>query len=127
MLKNRWYAIGEHTDVILMLIEFRFKNYRSFRNKAVLSMEATGLSSFKSCLIPLSSTVKLLPAIFAALTYCGSKNKFPSIEESCRKDSCPLFPFRRGENALCVTCIETVFRNAADAVKNIFDEQSETE
>ena len=46
-----------------MLIEFRFKNYRSFRDEAVLSMEATGLSSFRSCLVPLSSTVKLLPAI----------------------------------------------------------------
>ena len=46
-----------------MLIEFRFKNYRSFRDEAVLSMEAAGLSSFKNCLIPLSSTVKLLPAI----------------------------------------------------------------
>lgn len=46
-----------------MLIEFRFKNYRSFRDEAVLSMEATGLSSFKSCLIPLSSAAKLLPAI----------------------------------------------------------------
>ena len=45
-----------------MLIEFRFKNYRSFRDEAILSMEATGLSSFKNCLIPLSSTVKLLPA-----------------------------------------------------------------
>lgn len=45
-----------------MLIEFRFKNYRSFRDEATLSMEATGLSSFKNCLIPLSSTVKLLPA-----------------------------------------------------------------
>lgn len=53
----------KYTEVILMLIEFRFKNYRSFRDEAVLSMEATGLSSFKSCLIPLSSTVKLLPAI----------------------------------------------------------------
>ena len=46
-----------------MLIEFRFKNYRSFRDEAVLSMEATGLSSFKKSLIPLSSTSKLLPAI----------------------------------------------------------------
>ena len=53
----------KYAEVILMLIEFRFKNYRSFRDEAVLSMEATGLSSFKSCLIPLSSTVKLLPAI----------------------------------------------------------------
>lgn len=68
-----------------------------------------------------------LKDLHAALTYCGSKNKFPSIEESCRKDSCPLFPFRRGENAVCVTCIETVFRNAADVVKNILDKQSETE
>lgn len=46
-----------------MLIEFRFKNYRSFRDEAILSMEAIGLSSFKNCLIPLSSKVKLLPAI----------------------------------------------------------------
>lgn len=46
-----------------MLIEFRFENYRSFRDEAVLSMEATGLSPFKNCLIPLSSTAKLLPAI----------------------------------------------------------------
>ena len=34
-----------------MLIEFRFKNYRSFRDEAVLSMEAVGLASFKNCLI----------------------------------------------------------------------------
>ena len=48
---------------ISMLIEFRFKNYRSFRDEAVLSMEATGLGALKGCLIPLSSTAKLLPAI----------------------------------------------------------------
>ena len=47
----------------MVLIEFRFENYRSFRDEAVLSMEATGLSPFKNCLIPLSSTAKLLPAI----------------------------------------------------------------
>lgn len=46
-----------------MLIEFRFQNYRSFRDEAILSMEATGLKAFKNCLIPLSSTVSLLPAI----------------------------------------------------------------
>ena len=46
-----------------MLVEFRFKNYRSFRDEAILSMEATGLSSFKNSLIPLSSTIKLLPAV----------------------------------------------------------------
>ena len=45
-----------------MLIEFCFKNYRSFRDEATLSMEATGLSSLKNCLIPWSSTLKLLPA-----------------------------------------------------------------
>ena len=33
-----------------MLIEFNFKNYRSFRDKAVLSMEATGLGRFKNSL-----------------------------------------------------------------------------
>ncbi len=43
-----------------MLIEFRFKNYRSFRDEAVLSMEATGLGTFKSCLIPMGSR-KILP------------------------------------------------------------------
>lgn len=43
-----------------MLIEFRFKNYRSFRDEAVLSMEAVGLSSFKKCLIE-QNKMKLLP------------------------------------------------------------------
>ena len=50
-------------EVVSMLIEFRFKNYRSFRDEATLSMAATGLNSFKNSLIPLSSTVKLLPAV----------------------------------------------------------------
>lgn len=45
-----------------MLIEFSFRNYRSFRDKAVLSMEATGFSSFKNCLIPCGS-IKLLPGV----------------------------------------------------------------
>ena len=38
-------------EVVSMLIEFRFKNYRSFRDEATLSMEATGLNSFKNSLI----------------------------------------------------------------------------
>ena len=45
-----------------MLIEFRFKNYRSFRDESILSMEATGLGYLKSVLIPLTSKMKLLPA-----------------------------------------------------------------
>ena len=34
-----------------MLIEFKFSNYRSFRDEAVLSMEATGLGTFRKSLI----------------------------------------------------------------------------
>lgn len=45
-----------------MLIEFRFKNYRSFRDEAVLSMEAVGLSSFKKSLIE-QNKMKLLPGL----------------------------------------------------------------
>ena len=45
-----------------MLIEFKFSNYRSFRDEAVLSMEATGLSTFKNSLITYKTT-KLLPAV----------------------------------------------------------------
>lgn len=45
-----------------MLIEFKFSNYRSFRDEAVLSMEATGLGIFKNCLIYEKNT-KLLPSI----------------------------------------------------------------
>ncbi len=45
-----------------MLIEFRFKNYRSFRDKAVLSMEAIGLNSLKNSLIQYNN-MKLLPGI----------------------------------------------------------------
>lgn len=44
-----------------MLIEFQFKNYRSFRDEAVLSMEATGVGNFKNCLIEYNNK-KLLPA-----------------------------------------------------------------
>lgn len=45
-----------------MLIEFKFANYRSFRDEAVLSMEATGLGTFKKSLIEYGS-YKLLPGV----------------------------------------------------------------
>ena len=45
-----------------MLIEFRFKNYRSFRDEAVLSMEAIGLGSFKNSLIQCNN-MKLVPGV----------------------------------------------------------------
>ncbi len=45
-----------------MLIEFRFKNYRSFRDEAVLSMEAAGLGTLKNCLIPYGG-LKLVPGV----------------------------------------------------------------
>lgn len=45
-----------------MLIEFKFTNYRSFRNEAVLSMEATGLGTFKDCLQKYGNT-RILPGI----------------------------------------------------------------
>lgn len=45
-----------------MLIEFTFSNYRSFRDEAILSMEATGLGAFKNCLIT-HGNMKLLPGV----------------------------------------------------------------
>ncbi len=45
-----------------MLIEFTFSNYRSFRDSASLSMEATGLGALKEILIPFKSK-NYLPAI----------------------------------------------------------------
>lgn len=45
-----------------MLIEFKFGNYRSFRDEAILSMEATGLGRLKSSLISYNS-LNLLPAV----------------------------------------------------------------
>lgn len=53
-----------------MLIEFKVSNYRSFRDEAVLSMEATRIGAFKKSLIEFSSTgkptsnpIKLLPSV----------------------------------------------------------------
>lgn len=43
-----------------MLIEFRFKNYRSFRDETILSMEAVGLGTMKNSLIQYNN-MKLLP------------------------------------------------------------------
>lgn len=45
-----------------MLVEFRFKNYRSFRDEATLSMEAVGLSSLKNSLIEYND-MNLLPGV----------------------------------------------------------------
>ena len=44
-----------------MLIEFKFSNYRSFRDEACLSMEPMGLSKMKECLLP-CKTGSLLPS-----------------------------------------------------------------
>lgn len=44
-----------------MLIEFRFKNFRSFRDETVLSMEASGIQNFNHSLIKYG-TYKILPA-----------------------------------------------------------------
>ena len=45
-----------------MLVEFTVKNYRSFRDEAVLSMEAAGLSTLKSVLIPYGG-LRILPSV----------------------------------------------------------------
>lgn len=45
-----------------MLIEFHFRNYRSFRDDVVLSMEATEVAAFKNSLISYGN-LKLLPAV----------------------------------------------------------------
>ena len=45
-----------------MLIEFKFSNYRSFRDEGCLSLEATGLRTKKQSLIP-CRPADLLPAI----------------------------------------------------------------
>lgn len=45
-----------------MLIEFKFGNFRSFRDEAVLSMEAMGLGILKNCLISYNS-MKLIPSV----------------------------------------------------------------
>ena len=41
-----------------MLIEFKFSNYRSFRDEAVLSMEATGLGTFRKSLLESPQTIQ---------------------------------------------------------------------
>lgn len=53
-----------------MLIEFKVSNYRSFRDEATLSMEATGVGAFKKSLIefhpsskPAANPLRLLPAV----------------------------------------------------------------
>lgn len=45
-----------------MLIEFKFSNYRSFRDETCLSMESMGLSQMKESLIP-CGTARLLPSV----------------------------------------------------------------
>ena len=45
-----------------MLVEFKFSNYRSFRDEAILSMEAVNVSKSKDSLITYNS-LYLLPSV----------------------------------------------------------------
>ncbi len=45
-----------------MLIEFKFSNFRSFKDEANLSMKAVGLSDFKECLLS-HGTTTVLPTV----------------------------------------------------------------
>lgn len=44
-----------------MLLNFQFYNYRSFRDKTILSMEARGNAEYKGCLVPCKKS-NILPA-----------------------------------------------------------------
>mgnify|MGYP002520938528 CR=1 FL=1 len=89
--------------------------------------EAEAKAAWNSRYSEAAGDLPRLKNLHAALTYCGSKNTFPSNEEPCRKELCPLFPFHRDENAVCVTCIETVIREASDIVKTLTDQQTKME
>ena len=87
-----------------MLIEFSFKNYRSFRDMAVLSMEVTGLGSYKNSLISYGS-LKLLPGVAIYGKNGGGKSnvirafwlavQFVKMrrEHNMRRQRFRLFPF----------------------------------
>lgn len=53
---------NKKTGGFIMLIEFKFSNYRSFRNETNLSMKAIGLSDFKSSLLK-QGTANILPTV----------------------------------------------------------------
>ena len=57
-----------------MLIEFSFSNYRSFRDEANLSMEATGLGMYKNCLIECLGKATILPGIAIYGKNAGGKS-----------------------------------------------------
>ena len=82
------YAVFEVNDV---LIEFSFKNFRSFRDEAILSMEAAGLGARKSCLIEFKN-YKLLPAA-AIFGKNGAGLRF-SLSETLNERSMRMRRFR---------------------------------
>ena len=65
-----------------MLIEFRFKNYRSFRDEATLSMEATGLLLQKESLISYGS-LNLLPSVAIYGKNGGGKSNVIRVLAGC--------------------------------------------
>lgn len=58
-----------------MLINFRFSNYRSFKDENEISMEARGINEYKDCLIDYGRK-KLLPAIAVYGKNGGGKSNF---------------------------------------------------
>ena len=66
-----------------MLIEFSVKNYRSFRDEAVLSMEATKSSTLKSVLIPFGG-MQILPSAVSPSASIAFKSNDPFPSHSSR-------------------------------------------
>ena len=79
-----------------MLIEFRFKNYRSFRDEAVLSMEASGYGMYKNSLISVGAK-SFLPAaaLFGKNGLC--KDEAPVRSVDVRRTSVEARPHRSFE------------------------------
>ncbi|MFR5631485.1 MAG: AAA family ATPase [Monoglobales bacterium] len=57
-----------------MLLDFQFNNYRSFRDEAILSMEAKGNAEYRSCLIPYKKTGVLPSAAIFGKNGGGKSN-----------------------------------------------------
>ena len=74
-----------------MLIEFTVKNYRSFRDEATLSMEATGVSTLKSVLIPYTERTVAVRAMLSELFGLRFNSSETHKRHSMRKQLSPLF------------------------------------
>lgn len=85
--------------VMTMLCQFAFKNFRSYRDEALFSMQATNMKEFPDSLIPGGDKQSFLPVAAVYGPNAGGKsNLFQALQYVCRAVAIPVVTLMYGDD-----------------------------